>query len=372
MTMRFFRALGCAALLSGLCAEVSAARSFRFDELARAGRVGAFSVSPDGQWVAYAVGIPDVVQNRTNSALWLAPSAGGPPRRLTAGDKRDSDPAFSPDGGRLAFLSNRDGRFADLGARSLRRGAAESNVVSDGNQRLQMGTRRAELLHHLGCLSGLLRRGVSRATRRRPGEGGDPRARRATAALPPLGLLAERASQSHLEGAGRRRPGAGPDAGGDRRADLRSRRRRRFRGLAERKGRRLLVQSGQGPGDVDELRRLARPLRRRIGVGSDNRQPCLGRLGPFLARRPLDRLPRPATSRAGGRPLHLDAPRPRDRTDPGADPGLRRLGGGDRVVSRFEVHLFRDSYEGARRDPARFPAKAEPWRSSGGAAFPRT
>ena len=90
-------------------APAAPGRPFRFDELARAGRVGGFSLSPDGQWVVYAVGTPDVEENRTFSSLWLQPLPGGEPRRLTFGEKNDSDPKFSPDGAKLAFLSNREG-----------------------------------------------------------------------------------------------------------------------------------------------------------------------------------------------------------------------------------------------------------------------
>ena len=90
-------------------AAAASGRPFRFDELAKAGRVGGFSVSRDGQWLVCTVGTPDVEENRTRSALWLQPLPGGEPRRLTSGEKRDSDPAFSPDGSRIAFLSNRDG-----------------------------------------------------------------------------------------------------------------------------------------------------------------------------------------------------------------------------------------------------------------------
>jgi len=84
-------------------------RPFRFEELSKVQRVGAFDVSPDGKWVVYAAGTPLVAENRTTSALWVAPAAGGSPRSLTSGGKRDSDPRFSPDGRRVAFLSNRDG-----------------------------------------------------------------------------------------------------------------------------------------------------------------------------------------------------------------------------------------------------------------------
>ncbi len=96
-------------LAVGSAAQAAPGRPFRFDELAKAGRVGGFSLSPDGQWVVFAVGTPDVEENRTRSALWLQSLSGGQPRRLTSGDKRDSDPKFSPDGARIAFLSNRGG-----------------------------------------------------------------------------------------------------------------------------------------------------------------------------------------------------------------------------------------------------------------------
>ena len=102
------RAAAYAALLFGSFA-FAGAHPFRFDELARVQRVGGFALSPDGQWIAYAVSTPDVAANRSPSAIWLAPSAGDPPRRLTSGEARDSNPAFSPDGKKIAFLSNRQG-----------------------------------------------------------------------------------------------------------------------------------------------------------------------------------------------------------------------------------------------------------------------
>ncbi len=108
-----FRRRILAALLLPFCLRASAAsasgRPFRFDELASLRRVGGFSLSPDGKWVAYSVGTPDVEENRTTTALWLQATSGGEPRKLTSGEKGDTDPKFSPDGRRLAFLSRRDG-----------------------------------------------------------------------------------------------------------------------------------------------------------------------------------------------------------------------------------------------------------------------
>jgi dipeptidyl aminopeptidase/acylaminoacyl peptidase len=104
----FFRAAGAAALLLLPAAAGAEGRPFRFDELSRVRRVSGLALSPDGKWVAFAVATPDVEENRTRSAIWLAPASGGEPRRLTSGAYRDTEPKFSPDGRRLAFLSTRE------------------------------------------------------------------------------------------------------------------------------------------------------------------------------------------------------------------------------------------------------------------------
>ena len=62
------RAAACAAFLFGSFA-FARARPFRFDELARVQRTGAFALSPDGQWIAYAISTPDVAANRSPSAI---------------------------------------------------------------------------------------------------------------------------------------------------------------------------------------------------------------------------------------------------------------------------------------------------------------
>ena len=109
MTSRSFRRAVAGLLFLFSVGSAARARSFRFDDLARVQRVGGFSLSPDGQWIAYGVATPDVQANRSSSAIWLVSTGGGSPRRLTSGEKRDSNPAFSPDGKKIAFLSNRDG-----------------------------------------------------------------------------------------------------------------------------------------------------------------------------------------------------------------------------------------------------------------------
>src|SRR5262245_32838763 len=98
-----------AVLCALVCAPALAASSkpIRFEESAKIRRVGAFTVSPDGRSVAYAVSTPDIDANTSPSAIWLASvdDASRPARRITAGEKNDTGPQFSPDGRRLAFLS---------------------------------------------------------------------------------------------------------------------------------------------------------------------------------------------------------------------------------------------------------------------------
>ena len=44
-----------------------------------------------------------------NDSIWIAPTAGGTAERLTPEESLESWPALSPDGGRVAYLSSRDG-----------------------------------------------------------------------------------------------------------------------------------------------------------------------------------------------------------------------------------------------------------------------
>jgi dipeptidyl aminopeptidase/acylaminoacyl peptidase len=72
-------------------------------------------ISPDGSTVAFTVTRVDGEANDYRSAVYLAPTdRSTPPRRLTSGEKRDGSPRWSPDGGELAFVSNRDGDTSQL------------------------------------------------------------------------------------------------------------------------------------------------------------------------------------------------------------------------------------------------------------------
>jgi dipeptidyl aminopeptidase/acylaminoacyl peptidase len=92
-------------------AAAALARPLELADMFRFHRVSDPQVSPDGRTVAFVVTDPLVAENKTNSDIWVIPSAGGEPRRLTTSPKQDRHPRWSPDGRWIAFESNRDGSY---------------------------------------------------------------------------------------------------------------------------------------------------------------------------------------------------------------------------------------------------------------------
>ena len=93
--------LGNAVLVNG--------RPMTIDDLLAIKSVSDPQVSPDGESVVYVVSELDRATDKTDSTLWLIPTAGGEPKRMTTAPGTNNHPRWSPDGKTLAFVSSRGG-----------------------------------------------------------------------------------------------------------------------------------------------------------------------------------------------------------------------------------------------------------------------
>ena len=89
----------------------SSARAMVPQDITRIVWVSDPQISPDGARVAFVATTLSEERDEYLSNIWVADAdGGGAPRRFTAGPKRDRDPRWSPDGTRLAFVSEREGK----------------------------------------------------------------------------------------------------------------------------------------------------------------------------------------------------------------------------------------------------------------------
>ncbi len=88
---------------------LAAGRAMTVDDLLAVKGVSDPQVSPDGKLVVYVVSELDRATEKSNSDLYLIPSGGGEPRRLTTATGSDNHPRWSPDGRSIVFLSTRGG-----------------------------------------------------------------------------------------------------------------------------------------------------------------------------------------------------------------------------------------------------------------------
>jgi dipeptidyl aminopeptidase/acylaminoacyl peptidase len=83
-------------------------RALTFADMFAVGRLSSPAVSPDGQWIVFAVRTPDLAANSFHSDLYAVASGGGALRKLTDGKGNASNPQFAPSG-LLGFTSSRAG-----------------------------------------------------------------------------------------------------------------------------------------------------------------------------------------------------------------------------------------------------------------------
>ena len=77
------------------------------DQILSLKRAGSPEISPDGRSVAYTVRETNWDDNSYDQQIWLADVRTGATRQLTNSRKSSQSPAWSPDGSRLAFISDR-------------------------------------------------------------------------------------------------------------------------------------------------------------------------------------------------------------------------------------------------------------------------
>ena len=282
------------------------------------------ALAPDGRSVAFAVTTTDLpaIQRQTN--IWRVDADGQNARALTVTDKRDSSPAFSPDGTVLAFLSTRAG---DPQVFFLPTGGGEAEKKTDvpggvGAFRFTPDGKRLVLTAEVwpDC-------GADAACNRKKDEAMEKGKMKAH--------VADRLFFRHWDAweDGKRTHVLVLDLA-DAKAPLRDLtpgdfdspafvggRRSRLRRLARRQGARVHVQPRRAAGDLDELRPVGRPDRRepRGARGAEEHhrvEPRVRRLAALLPGRPLDRLQDAARARLRVRPVRAGDLRPRLRDEP--------------------------------------------------------
>lgn len=80
---------------------------FTFDAMMHVVRIDDPQLSPDGKLVAFTAQTVDMASNTKPTQIYVVPSAGGSPMRMTNEGSMNTRPRWSPDSTRLFFVSNR-------------------------------------------------------------------------------------------------------------------------------------------------------------------------------------------------------------------------------------------------------------------------
>lgn len=94
--------------------------------------VGDVAISPEGSQIACTVTRADGEANRNRTSIWIAPVHGGEARQVTSGEKKDTNPAWSPDGKKIAFASDR-GEKGQIFVLDIV-GGGEARQLTNGNE----------------------------------------------------------------------------------------------------------------------------------------------------------------------------------------------------------------------------------------------
>ena len=97
------------ALVFAFAAVTVCAQTPTIDQSLNLKSAGTPRISPDSRFIAYTVSETNWEENSFDTQIWMAMTATGEHYQLTHSQKSSSDPRWSPDSKRLAFLSDRSG-----------------------------------------------------------------------------------------------------------------------------------------------------------------------------------------------------------------------------------------------------------------------
>lgn len=100
----------CALFAGALSATAAfcAKAPFTFDAMMRLVRIDDPQLSPDGKTVAFTAQTVDMANNIKPTQIYVVPVDGGSPRRLTNDGMSNTRPRWTPDSGRIVFVSDRN------------------------------------------------------------------------------------------------------------------------------------------------------------------------------------------------------------------------------------------------------------------------
>ncbi len=107
-----------------------ALRPLQVDDYFAIKGVGGPILSPDGKWVVYSVSTKDLENDRSESRLWMVPTAGGEARPITAKGWGVGSPSWTPDGQYLTFTASSNDQGSQLFKLDLRGGGERVQITN--------------------------------------------------------------------------------------------------------------------------------------------------------------------------------------------------------------------------------------------------